>query len=508
MMRLSKSLSAACLLSIPTLASAQAADPAPGTAPAAAAPAAAPAASADASFTLGGSSDASATAASGTGDGFWERYRPLPLALELGLYAGFADFAQQHNLQDLNIIQDTQYGHQSLSTGLDLGLRAGFYPLTFLGVEGELGVIPTKTGIDDRSATVWTYRAHAIAQYPGYRLVPFVVLGLGGMTVKSHPDTLGTDADPAMHWGLGAKWAFNEYLSARFDFRDNLMQKNMLLTGVEDGDLVHNTEFLLGLSFTLGRTPYQPTPPPVDSDGDGFFDPQDACPTQPGVAPNGCPAPVVVDSDKDGIPDASDPCPQEAEDNQAPNPTDGCPNKDLDGDGILIPEDKCPAEKGIAPDGCPVRDKDADGIPDDVDKCPDQPETKNGFEDADGCPDELPKAVAKFAGVIKGIEFDFGKATIRKGSNKLLDEAVKVLTEYKDLRVLITGFTDDVGERQTNIDLSEARANSVKAYMVSKGIDTGRIETHGAGPDNPIADNKTDKGRQQNRRIEFKLITK
>jgi outer membrane protein OmpA-like peptidoglycan-associated protein len=500
MMRLSKSLSAACLLSIPTFASsAQAADSTPGTAPAA---------SADASLTLGGPSGASATADSGAGDGFWKRYRPLPLALELGVYGGVASFADQHNLQDLNLVQDTQYGHQSLSTGLDLGLRAAFYPLSFLGVEGEVGVIPTKTGTDDRSATVWTYRGHLIAQYPGYRLVPFVVLGLGGMTVKSHPDTLGTDSDPEMHWGLGAKWAFNEYLSARFDFRDNLMQKNMLISGVVDGDLVHNTEFLLGLSFTLGRTPYEPTPPPVDSDGDGFFDPQDACPTQRGVAPNGCPAPVVVDTDKDGIPDASDPCPQEAEDGLPPSPTDGCPNKDPDEDGILVPDDKCPSEKGIAPDGCPVRDKDADGIPDDVDKCPDQPETKNGFEDADGCPDELPKAVAKFAGVIKGIEFDFGKATIRKNSNKLLDEAVKVLTEYKDLRVLITGFTDDVGERQTNIDLSEARANSVKTYMVSKGIDTGRIETHGAGPDDPIADNKTDKGRQQNRRIEFKLITK
>ena len=212
-------------------------------------------------------------------------------------------------------------------------------------------------------------------------------------------------------------------------------------------------------------------------------------------------------ADRDGIPDASDPCPQEAEDGQPPNASDGCPNKDLDRDGILVPEDKCPTEKGIAPDGCPVRDKDADGITDDLDKCPDQPETKNGFEDADGCPDELPTAVAKFAGVIKGIEFDFGKATIRKGSNKLLDEAVKVLTEYKDLRVLITGYTDDVGERQTNLDLSEARANSVKTYLVAKGIDGSRIETHGAGPDDPIADNKTDKGRQQNRRIEFKLIT-
>jgi len=432
------------------------------------------------------------------------------MALELGVYGGAAHFASQHNLQDLDIVPDTQYGHQRLKTGLDLGLRAAFYPLSFAGVEGELGVIPTKTATDGNSANVYTYRAHLILQYPGLRLVPFAAIGVGGMTLHSHADTLGNDSDPEWHFGLGLKWAFNEYVSARFDFRDNLMQKNRLVAGVSNGDTVGNTEFLLGVSFTLGRTPWQPVAAPVDSDGDGFYDPQDICPMQPGVAPNGCPAvaPVVVDSDKDGIPDASDPCPQEAEDGLPPNPTDGCPNKDVDGDGIPVPEDKCPTEKGIAPDGCPVRDKDGDGIPDDQDKCPDQPETKNGFEDADGCPDELPKAVAKFAGVIKGIEFDFGKATIRKSSSALLNEAVKVLTEYKDLHVAITGYTDDVGERQANLDLSAARAASVKEYLVAKGIDAGRIETQGAGPDNPIADNKTDKGRQQNRRIEFKLVTK
>jgi len=432
------------------------------------------------------------------------------MALELGVYGGIGHFAAQHNLQDLDLVGSNPNGHQRINTALDLGLRAAFYPLSWAGIEGELGFMPTSTKTDGNSATVYTYRAHLIAQYPGYRLVPFVALGVGGMTLKSHADTLGNDSDPEWHFGLGLKWAFNEYVSARFDFRDNLMQKNKLLAGVKSGDIVGNTEYLLGLSFTLGRS--VPVPPPVDSDGDGFADPQDACPREPGVAPTGCPAPppppVVVDTDKDGIPDASDPCPQEAEDGLQPNPTDGCPNKDVDGDGINVPEDKCPQEKGIAPDGCPVRDKDGDGIPDAEDKCPDQPETKNGFEDADGCPDELPKAVAKFAGVIKGIEFDFGKATIRKSSNAALNEAVKVLTEYKDLHILITGYTDDVGERQTNLDLSEARANSVKAYLVGKGIDESRIETHGAGPDNPIADNKTDKGRQQNRRIEFKLVTK
>ena len=372
-MQFPKYISALCVLAIPSFASsaraqAPAAQPSGSTtattpAPAPVAPAPAPAA-ASASFSLDGSGASAASSASGgAGDGFWELYRPLPMALELGVYGGVGHFAAQHNLQDLDLVGNNPNGHQRINTALDLGLRAAFYPLSWAGIEGELGVMPTSTKTDGNSATVYTYRAHLIAQYPGYRLVPFVALGVGGMTLKSHADTLGNDSDPEWHFGLGLKWAFSEYVSARFDFRDNLMQKNLLLAGVKSGDVVGNTEYLLGLSFTLGRS--TPPPPPVDSDGDGFFDPQDACPREPGVAPNGCPAPVLIDTDKDGIPDANDPCPLESEDGLQPNPSDGCPNKDVDGDGINVPEDKCPLEKGIAPDGCPVRDKDGDGIPDD-----------------------------------------------------------------------------------------------------------------------------------------------
>lgn len=448
--------------------------------------------------------------ASGGADDYWHQFRPTPMALELGIYGGAAFFSKQHNLQNLESIEVAPaIGHQQLKTGLDLGLRAGFYPLSWLGAEGELGFIASKTKESGDSATIWTYRLHAVAQYPAYRLVPFILVGAGGMNMRSNLGALGKDSDPEMHIGVGVKYAILQQLTARFDFRDNFMQENRANPSIEDGDLVQNFELLLGLSFTLGRTPAQSAAPPRDSDGDGFLDPQDACLAVPGVAPNGCPAPVAapIDTDKDGIVDASDPCPTEAEDGAQPAPADGCPNKDADGDGVLLPDDKCPAEKGAAPDGC-VHDKDADGILDEVDKCPDQPETKNGFEDADGCPDELPKEVAKFAGVIKGIQFDFGKATIRKESNKVLDEAIKVLKQYGDLRITISGHTDNVGEAQKNIELSQARAASVKDYMVGQGIDTGRIETRGAGPNEPVADNATDKGRQENRRIEFKLLQK
>jgi outer membrane protein OmpA-like peptidoglycan-associated protein len=474
-----------------------------------AAPSRANAAEAGFSLQASGSGANASGSASGPPEDFWRQFRPTPMALELGIYGGVALFSKQHNLQNLEIVEEAPaIGHQKLKTGLDLGLRAGFYPLSFLGAEGELGVIPTKTDASEDSATIWTYRLSAVVQYPEYRLVPFVLVGAGGMNLRSNRSGLGKDSDPELHFGVGAKFAINQYISARFDFRDNLMQENRLNPTVEDGNLVQNIELLLGVSFTLGRTEAERAPAPVDSDGDGFFDPQDACPAQPGVAPNGCPAPVApVDSDKDGIPDATDPCPTEAEDGAQPTPNDGCPNKDADGDGVLLPDDKCPTEKGAPPDGC-VHDKDADGILDEADKCPEQPETKNGFEDADGCPDELPKEVARFSGVIKGIQFDFGKATIRKESNKLLDDAVKVLQQYPDLRIAITGHTDNVGEPGKNLELSQQRAAAVKEYFVGKGVDAGRIETRGAGAAEPIADNGTDQGRQQNRRIEFKLLQK
>jgi len=479
-----------------------------GVSAASLAPRSAKAAEAGFSFQASNAGASASGSASGGGtDDFWHQFRPTPMALELGGYLGAAFFSDQHNLQNLELVQQNREGHQRIGPGFDLGLRAGFYPLSFLGAEAELGVIPTSTRTTDSRATIWTYPLQAVAQYPAYRLVPFFLIGAGGMNLRSNPNALGKDSDPALHLGIGAKFAITEHLTARFDFRDNLMQENRLTPGVDNGNLVQNFEILLGASFTLGRTPAEQAAP-RDSDGDGFLDAQDACPMQPGVAPNGCPAPVApVDTDHDGLPDPSDPCPTEAEDGAAPAPADGCPNKDADGDGILIPDDKCPAEKGVAPDGC-VHDKDGDGIADELDKCPEQPETKNGFQDADGCPDELPKEVAKFSGVIKGIQFDFAKATIRPESNKLLDEAVKVLKQYPELRISISGHTDNVGEPAKNLELSQQRADSVKAYLVGKGIAAERIETRGAGETEPIADNGTDKGRQENRRIEFKLLQK
>jgi OOP family OmpA-OmpF porin len=207
--------------------------------------------------------------------------------------------------------------------------------------------------------------------------------------------------------------------------------------------------------------------------------------------------------DADGVTDSDDKCPSEP----GPKP-EGCPvPQDSDGDGVLDDQDKCPETPGIAPDGCPDPDPDKDGITGAADKCPDDPENRNGYQDQDGCPDEIPSEVQKFTGVIAGIEFDFGKSTIRHGSRALLDEAAKILNDYPDLQVEISGHTDSVGSDETNIALSEKRAESVKSYLVGKGVAEGSIKTRGAGPSEPLESNDTAEGRQKNRRIEFKLLT-
>jgi outer membrane protein OmpA-like peptidoglycan-associated protein len=114
--------------------------------------------------------------------------------------------------------------------------------------------------------------------------------------------------------------------------------------------------------------------------------------------------------------------------------------------------------------------------------------------------------VKEFMGVIAGIEFDNNQASIRPSSDPALDKAVSVLTEYPSLRVEIIGHTDNRGSREYTLELSQRRADAVKAYLVAKGVDPSRIQTTGAGPDTPLTTNDTAAGRQKNRRIEFRPI--
>ena len=238
------------------------------------------------------------------------------------------------------------------------------------------------------------------------------------------------------------------------------------------------------------------TPVIPDSDGDGITDDVDKCPNQAGLAKyNGCPIP---DSDGDGINDEEDKCPNQA----GLAKYNGCPVPDSDGDGINDEEDKCPNQAGTAKyNGCPVPDRDNDGINDEVDKCPDIA----GVAANNGCP-EVPANVSKSLGVAaQGISFGTGNATLTTRSNASLDKIVTLMNENPGLMIGVEAHTNNVGDDDVNMKLSEDRAAAVKAYFVSKGISEDRITVQGFGETMPIADNNTRAGRIKNNRIEIRV---
>ncbi|WP_374594546.1 OmpA family protein [Aquabacterium sp.] len=105
------------------------------------------------------------------------------------------------------------------------------------------------------------------------------------------------------------------------------------------------------------------------------------------------------------------------------------------------------------------------------------------------------------------VEFQPGSAVLTPQGKALLDEMAQALGRLGGKRVEVVGHTDAQGARASNLALSQARADAVKAYLVGKGIEAGRIATSGAGPDQPVASNDTPEGRSRNRRIEFHLAS-
>jgi OOP family OmpA-OmpF porin len=104
------------------------------------------------------------------------------------------------------------------------------------------------------------------------------------------------------------------------------------------------------------------------------------------------------------------------------------------------------------------------------------------------------------------IEFESGKAALTESGQAILDQMSVVLRTLKDKKVEVIGHTDNAGSRAGNLSLSQARAEAVKAYIASRGINPDTIAVSGEGPDRPVADNRTPDGRARNRRIEFKVV--
>jgi outer membrane protein OmpA-like peptidoglycan-associated protein len=218
------------------------------------------------------------------------------------------------------------------------------------------------------------------------------------------------------------------------------------------------------------------------------------------------------DTDHDGIPDDIDACPNEPEDHLGSEPNDGCPvPPDRDGDGIPDSLDKCPDvpedKDGIQDaDGCPEEDADKDGIPDAQDACPKEPGKPSPDPKKNGCPQYI-KVEGSSVRVLQQVHFAYNSATILPDSFSMLEEIANLLKASPQIRKMaIEGHTDDRGPDDYNLTLSQARASSVRTYLVQHGVAGDRLVAHGYGELHPIADNGTDEGRLANRRVEFKII--
>jgi outer membrane protein OmpA-like peptidoglycan-associated protein len=429
--------------------------------------------------------------------------------IELGAFGGVHLFA---NDLELGVADDPALTSPK-NAGL-AGLRLGLGLVPMFTLELEAAFLPTSDRHNDYRAYLWAPRVQLRFDIPATgaegKLQPFVLAGVGALGVLSTQgtdyDELKKDTDFVYHFGVGAKYAFTDLVFARLDAR-------LLETpNTKDKGVSSDWEFSGGLGLAFGGGPPPPPPPPptpprpADRDLDGIPDASDKCPAEAGPADNGgCPD---KDRDNDHVVDRKDKCPDVA---GLPE-RDGCPVPDEDKDGIPDDKDKCPKEAedkdGFEDDdGCPDPDNDKDGIADANDKCPLEPETKNGFQDEDGCPDEIPETIKKFTGVIKGITFRRNSADIKASSFPFLKEAVKTFKEFPQLRIEVSGHTSTDGRREFNVKLSKKRAESVKAFLTSAGIEESRVLTVGYGPDKPIEDNATKAGQEKNRRIEFRLMS-
>ncbi len=259
-------------------------------------------------------------------------------------------------------------------------------------------------------------------------------------------------------------------------------------------------------------------PPLADRDADGVPDKADVCPDTPqGSAPDlarpGCPLPPPdADRDRDGVPDRSDLCPDNHQ-SQIPDPTKrGCPAVDTDRDGYFDHEDACPSDSaGMNPDptrkGCPLLDRDRDTVPDVKDACPDQAGAPHPDPKKNGCPSLVEVKDGKLI-ILKPVYFALDKDIILPESFPVLQavaNALKATPAIQKLRV--EGHTDNQGNPAYNMELSNRRARSVMRWLTQKGgVAPQRLDAQGYGLTRPIDSNATPEGQARNRRVEFTIL--
>jgi outer membrane protein OmpA-like peptidoglycan-associated protein len=261
--------------------------------------------------------------------------------------------------------------------------------------------------------------------------------------------------------------------------------------------------------------PSRPGCPMHDSDADGVPDRDDTCPNEPaGEHPDperpGCPA---ADTDGDGVFDFEDPCPTTPAGAHPDPDRAGCPDSDTDADGVFDGEDACPEEhQGLHPDpdparrGCPGADRDHDSVLDVLDACPDEPGAPSRTAARNGCPGLvlIEEGVMRIA---RPVYFATNRDRILSRSRPVLEALVDALAATPEIaRLSIEGHTDDVSDDEYNLQLSRRRAEKVREWLVSHGIEAGRLDSSGFGETCPRQPGTSREARADNRRVEFRIV--
>ncbi len=304
----------------------------------------------------------------------------------------------------------------------------------------------------------------------GFDQLPYPIEALGGAAVTVAGFRLGAAAGPGLNGAVGTpRWRAVFSLSYAVD------PEPVLHRGSESSEFGDGSGAAADANAAAAAARAQ-----SDEDGDGVIGLADMCPDVAGTAEKrGC---AATDADGDGIDVSLDACPAEAEDADGFEDGDGCPDPDNDGDGFADATDSCPLEA----------------------------ETVNGKLDDDGCPDEVDVDIevrGDRIDVRESVYFDSDRATIKQRSLAILRRVAAVLVAHPELlKLSIEGHTDDRGSARHNLELSARRAEAVRTFLVSEGVEAGRLAATGFGESHPVADNTTEDGRATNRRVEF-LIT-
>ncbi|MEJ2540459.1 MAG: OmpA family protein [Gemmatimonadota bacterium] len=404
--------------------------------------------------------------------------------------------------------------------GWGAGGYLGLYLLPNLAIEGDWSNVWTSLAEGDEDVTYRPARVRLVWAIPASD--NFYPLIGAGYTLGEYREALDVKEDV-----IEGMVGFKAYLSDRWAFRTDVAA-DWTNNGTREFGIDNHLEWTIraGLSVDIGRGRFIdddgdgvenridecPGTPlgvsvnavgcRVDSDGDGVFDEDDACANTPRgvrVDASGC----RVDSDGDGVFDEDDNCANTP--SGVAVDSNGCP-VDSDNDGVADYQDDClntPAGERVDASGCRIRtDSDNDGIFDDQDRCPN---TGAGVQvDGVGCPILFENEATEL--ILEGVTFRTSSSELTANSETILDRVAESLVGNPDIRVRVEGHTDSTGPEDFNMTLSQARAESVVAYLQSRGVPARQLEAVGVGPADPIAPNNTPEGRARNRRVELQRI--